>query len=199
VPGMTVMAPKDENEMRRMLLTALALNGPAIFRYPRGEGEGVPLTEPIEPLPVGKGEIVFGDPADAVVGIAAIGVPVGEAVKAARKLAEEGTPVVVANARFAKPLDLELLSRLAGLPGGMVTVEENVRTGGFGSAVLEALSDLGRMPVRLLRLGLPDEFVHHGSPAKLRAALGLDADGIAAAVRKLASVTPIRRALERRG
>src|SRR5439155_16949286 len=106
------------------------------------------------PLPAGKGEIVFGDPSTAAVGVAAIGVTVGEAVKAAKALAEQGVEVCVVNARFAKPLDEDLLVRLAACPAGLITVEENVLTGGFGSGILELLADRGRLPVRVVRLGM---------------------------------------------
>ena len=194
IPNLTVMAPKDENEMRRMIATALTLPGPATVRYPRGEGEGVALDEVIEPLPVGKGEVVFGDPASAQVGIAAAGVSVGEALRAAETLAAEGVSVCVVNARFVKPLDEELLARLAHCPQGLVTVEESAVQGGFGSAVLEMLQTRGVWPAQMDRLGLPDEFIHHGTPAKLRTALGIDATAIAAAVRRMATVKPLRRA-----
>jgi 1-deoxy-D-xylulose-5-phosphate synthase len=197
IPNMVVMAPKDENEMRRMMKTALEHAGPAMVRYPRGEGEGVVLEDVIEPLPIGKGEIVFGDLAKAKIGIAAIGAMVGPAVRAAATLAAEGIDVCVVNARFAKPLDEELLTKLASLPGGLVTVEENTIKGGFGSAVLELCQERGSFPARMERLGIPDEFIHHGSPAKLRAACGIDADSIAAAARRLAAITPMRRAAER--
>ncbi len=146
----------------------------------------------IEPLPVGRGEIVAGDPQEADVGIAAIGSSVVEAVAAARLLAADGIEACVADARYAKPLDAELLARVAACPSGFVTVEENVRLGGFGSAVLEALQDRGQVPARMARLGLPDEFLPHGSPARLRAECGIDAAGIAAAVRRLVSVEPLR-------
>ncbi|HVO30046.1 MAG TPA: 1-deoxy-D-xylulose-5-phosphate synthase [bacterium] len=194
IPNLTVMAPKDENEMRRMIKTGLELSGPSSVRYPRGEGEGVALDPVIEPLPVGKGEIVFGDPSTATYGVAAIGTMVGPAVKAAEALAKEGVSVCVVNARFAKPLDVELLSRLAACPGGLVTVEENALLGGFGSAVLEMCAERNQFPAQFVRMGLPDEFVHHGSPSKLKAELGLDATGIAAAVRRMVAVRPIRRA-----
>jgi 1-deoxy-D-xylulose-5-phosphate synthase len=193
IPNFTVMAPKDENEMRRMMKTALELPGPAALRYPRGEGEGIALDPVLEPLPVGKGEVLFGDPATAQFGIAAIGTMVIPAVKAGEDLAKEGVSVCVVNARYAKPLDVDLLARLAACPGGLLTVEENTLLGGFGSAILEMCAERGQFPAQIARLGLPDEFINHGSPAKLRAACGLDPAGISAAVRRMASVRPIRR------
>ncbi len=194
IPNFVVMAPKDENEMRRMMLTALRHDGPAAVRYPRGEGEGVKLDEVIEPLPLGKGEVVFGDLDKAQFAIAAVGVMVPAAVKAAAELTAEGVDVCVVNARYVKPLDADLLCRIGQLPGGVVTVEENTLVGGFGSAVLELYSERGIRPAQMTRLGMPDEFVHHGSPEKLRQELGLDPASIASAVRKMAAVKPMRRA-----
>ena len=193
IPNLTVMAPKDENEMRRMIVTSLGLPGPASVRYPRGEGEGVAIDPIIEPLPVGKGEVVFGDVSTAQIGIAAIGVTVGFAVKAAQKLAESGIEACVVNARFVKPLDEELLSRLAHAPSGLITVEENAVQGGFGSAVLEMLQEKGVWPAQMTRLGLPDEFINHGNPARLRAECGIDAAAIEAAARRMTAVKPMRR------
>jgi len=193
IPNLTVMAPKDENEMRRMIVTSLELPGPGSIRYPRGEGEGVRIDDVIEPLPVGRGEIVFGDPSTAQVGIAAIGVTVGAALTAAAALAADGIDVCVVNARFVKPLDEELLSRLAHCPRGLITVEENVLQGGFGSAVLEMLQTRGVWPAQMTRLGMPDEFIHHGNPAKLRAECGIDAAAIASAARRMTAVQPMRR------
>jgi 1-deoxy-D-xylulose-5-phosphate synthase len=180
-----------------MIKTGLELGGPSAVRYPRGEGEGVALDAVIEPLPVGKGEIVFGDLSTAQFGIAAIGTMVTPAIRAGEELAKAGISVCVVNARFAKPLDVELLSKLVALPGGLVVAEENTLLGGFGSAVLEMCAERNQFPAQIVRLGIPDEFIHHGSPAKLRAACGLDADGIAAAVKRMAAVRPIRRAIER--
>ena len=198
VPNLTVMAPKDENEMRRMIKTALELPGPASVRYPRGEGEGVVLDAVISPLPFGRGEIVFGDPATAQFGIAAIGTMVMPAVRAAEALAKDGVAVCVVNARFAKPLDVDLLARLVACPGGLLTVEENTLVGGFGSAILEMCAERGQFPSQIVRLGIPDEFIHHGTPSKLKAECGLDVDGIRAAIQRMASVRPIRRTVVER-
>ena len=166
-----------------MLATALSLDGPAAFRYPRGPGLGVELALP-EILPVGKGRVMLagGPRPDALV--VAYGAVVPAAVAAGRELALSGIKVTVVDARFARPLDEALILDLASAAGKVLTVEEGVTHGGFGSKVLEALSDHGlHVPVR--RLGLPDRFVEHGNADRQKAAFGLDAAGIAAAVREL--------------
>jgi 1-deoxy-D-xylulose-5-phosphate synthase len=189
VPNLVVMAPSDENELRRALATALAHPGPAAFRFPRGNALGVPLEAEAAPLPIGKGRVVrdAGPRPDALV--ASAGTTLAAAVAAAEALAEEGLAVTVLDARFVKPLDEELLCALASAAGRVVTVEENAVVGGFGSACLEALERRGLLPaLKTRRLGLPDEFVTHGDAAKQRARLGLDAAGVAAAVRELVGV-----------
>ncbi|MEJ5366633.1 MAG: 1-deoxy-D-xylulose-5-phosphate synthase [Desulfosoma sp.] len=181
IPNMVVMAPKDENELRRMLKTALQHKGPIALRYPRGQGVGVALDPHPTELPIGRGELLReGD--DAV--LVAVGASVIEALAAAEILAREGIEAAVINARFVKPLDVDLIGRWAQRTPLMVTVEENVRQGGFGSAVAEALSEEGLMPRRLVRLGVPDVFVPHGSLRQLRKELGLDGEGIARSVRE---------------
>jgi 1-deoxy-D-xylulose-5-phosphate synthase len=180
LPNMTVMAPKDEGELRRMLLTALGHPGPIAFRYPRGCALGVPLDDPIVPLAVGEAEVLTDGPDAAIF---ALGVTVTEALEAKRRLEEEGIAITVINARFVKPLDRKTLVSLAERIPLVVTVEENVIQGGFGSAVLECLSDGGITGVRVLRLGIGDTFVEHGSQKVLRAKYGIDAAGIARAVR----------------
>ncbi len=183
VPNLVVMAPSDEQELRHMLATALALDGPAAFRYPRGTAVGVPV-EPGRPLPIGKGRIVHagGPKPDAVV--FAYGTTVHPAVDAAKALAAEGIRAVVVDARFAKPLDETLIVELAEQAGRVVTVEEGCLPGGFGSGVLELLAARNlALPIR--RLGLPDQFVAHGNADAQRAAFGLDAAGIARAMREL--------------
>jgi 1-deoxy-D-xylulose-5-phosphate synthase len=180
-PNMTVMAPKDENELQHMLKTALSLNGPVAVRYPRGDGYGVPLDQELAPLPMGKGEILRHGDAGALV---AVGTMVRPALEAAELLAQEGISLTVVNARFIKPLDRELLLELAGRLPLLVTVEENALAGGFGSAVLELLEGEGVTGSNLRRLGYPDRYIEQGEQPDLRAQYGLDAAGIAASVRK---------------
>ena len=182
LPNMTVMAPRDENELRRMLKTAIAHDGPIALRYPRGAGVGIPLDDPIAPMSVGRAKTMRTGH-DALV--LAIGRTVHEAESAADTLAGERIETTVVNCRFVKPLDAESICRLAESVPRIVTVEENVLQGGFGSAVLELLNDAGIDGVRLKRLGLPDRFVEHGKPDRLRADCSIDADAIAAAVRGL--------------
>ena len=180
MPNMTVMAPKDENELRRMLITALSLDGPAALRYPRGTAAGVPLTDDVQPLPLGKGEILRegGD-----VCFLAVGSMTANALQAAELLAADGIAAEVVNMRFVKPLDRELLLEAAGHVKLLVTVEENVLAGGFGSAVLECLADAGRT-VPLLRLGIPDRFVPQGDRSLLWEECGLLPYQMAARVRE---------------
>jgi len=175
-----VMAPKDENELRHMLATAVAHPGPAAVRFPRGAGVGVPLDPELKAIPLGQAELLR-DGSDAAV--LAFGTLVHPALEAAAELAAEGLSVAVLNARFAKPLDRERIFGLARRCAALVTVEEHSAAGGFGSAVLEALAAEGLdTPVRCL--GVPDALVEHGDPAALLAELGLDAAGIARAVRE---------------
>jgi 1-deoxy-D-xylulose-5-phosphate synthase len=182
LPNMVVMAPKDENELRHMLKTALDHPGPVALRYPRGCGIGVPLEDEVCPLPIGKAEVLTTG-TDAV--ILGIGVTVMVAIEAKKRLEDEHISVTVVNSRFVKPLDRELIASLARKIPCVVTVEENVIQGGFGSAVLECLSDEGITGNRILRLGIGDTFVEHGSQKILRAKYGLDAAGIAKAVAEL--------------
>jgi 1-deoxy-D-xylulose-5-phosphate synthase len=182
LPNMVVMAPKDENELRHMLKTALDHPGPVALRYPRGCGIGVPLEDEVCPLPIGKAEVLTTG-TDAV--ILGIGVTVMVAIEAKKRLEDEHISVTVVNSRFVKPLDRELIASLARKIPCVVTVEENVIQGGFGSAVLECLSDEGITGNRILRLGIGDTFVEHGSQKILRAKYGLDAAGIAKAVVEL--------------
>ena len=182
MPNMVLMAPKDENELQRMLKTALEHNGPIALRYPRGNGVGVALDEELRPLPLGKGEILReGD--DLL--LVAIGATVYPALEAAGRLAEEGIEAAVLNARFVKPLDEELIARWARKTGRIITVEENVLQGGFGSAVLESFQQASYFPRAFVRLGLPDAFIPHGSQKELRRMYGIDAEGIVEAALKL--------------
>lgn len=187
LPNMVVMAPKDENELRRMLVTALAHNGPVAFRYPRGIGVGVTVEKDDTPLAIGKGEVLAtGD--DLL--LLAIGQGVQESLEARALLAKDGIAATVVNCRFVKPLDIDLISDLAAKIPRIVTVEENVRQGGFGSAVLEALSDRGLTGFALRRIGVGDTFVEHGPQKILRARYGVDAAAIVATAHKLLESTP---------
>jgi 1-deoxy-D-xylulose-5-phosphate synthase len=171
LPNIVLMAPRDEAQLVNMLRTALTYeDGPVALRYPRGEAMGVPL--PAEPsvIPVGTGEILreaagSGGPQVALLGY---GSGVGKALGAADLLAEHGVSVTVADARFAKPIDAGLVAQLAAEHELLVTIEEGVLSGGFGSAVWETLSDAG-ITARILRIGLPDKFVTHGAPKLLHA------------------------------
>jgi 1-deoxy-D-xylulose-5-phosphate synthase len=182
MPNMVVMAPKDENELCRMLATALAHDGPIAVRYPRGAGEGVELQKEHAPLPIGKAELLE-EGED--VGILAIGRGVPEALKAHQRLCEHGIRAAVVNCRFVKPLDADLITDLARRVPRLITVEENVLQGGFGSAVLELLSDEGLTQAAVERIGVPDCYVEHGPPQLLRAKYGLDAAAIVKAVDRL--------------
>jgi 1-deoxy-D-xylulose-5-phosphate synthase len=179
LPEMVVMAPKDENELQHMIKTAIYAGRPMALRYPRGAGLGVAMDREPANLEIGLGEIVAEGNDMAIV---AIGVTVQPALKAAALLKERGIAAGVINARFVKPLDRELILAEARRTGCLVTVEENALQGGFGSAVLELLEEERITHVRLKRLGIPDRFIEHGSQAQLRKDLGLDAEGIAAAV-----------------
>ncbi len=182
IPGMGILVPRDEAELARAVVTALARrDGPTAFRYVRGEGVGVQIPEHPEPIPWGRGEVLAEQGRDCL--ILAIGPQCQEALRAAAILAEEGIGVTVVDARFVKPLDTELIVGLASACGAVVTVEEHAIQGGFGSAVLEALS-AARVCTRTCILGLPDTFIDHGNRRQILADLGLDAAGIAAAVRQ---------------
>jgi 1-deoxy-D-xylulose-5-phosphate synthase len=181
LPGMTLMAPKDENELQHMLHTAVNHDGPVAIRYPRGNGYGVAIDQSFRSLPIGRGELLR-DGADAA--LLAVGTMVYPALETAELLAGEGLNLAVANMRFIKPLDRELILALADKTGRLVTVEENVLQGGFGSAVLELLEEAGRSDVVVTRLGFPDAFVEQGEQWELRARYGLDAAGIAARIRE---------------
>lgn len=179
LPEMTVMAPKDENELCHMLKTAVYSGQPISLRYPRGAGYGVPLDRGLKCLQIGKGEqLVYGDDLT----IIAIGSTVYPALQAADALKERGIVAGVVNARFVKPLDAELILGVARRSGRIMTVEENALQGGFGSAVLELLYDNNLQDVKVRRLGLPDRYIEQGSQAQLRKDVGIDAEGITAAV-----------------
>ena len=176
MPEMTIMAPKDENELRHMLKTAVDFDAPVSVRYPRGSGVGVDISEPLHDLPIGKAEVLR-EGED--VCIWAIGSMVGSALQAAEQLAEQGISAGVVNMRFAKPLDKELLCAHAQKYTKLVTLEEGVLQGGVGSAVLEALNEAKLLQhCQVLTLGIPDEFVLHGDKKLLLRDLELDVPAI---------------------
>ncbi len=174
IPNLVIAAPSDEAECRRLLSTAFKHDGPAAVRYPRGVGPGALLDDGLDTLPIGKG-IVRREGRDLAI------LAFGSVVTAALEVAER-LDASVADMRFVKPLDLELLARLASTHARLVTVEENVVAGGAGAAVAEALAAMG-FARPILHLGLPDRFVEHGDPAVLLTRCGLDAQGIEAAIR----------------
>jgi 1-deoxy-D-xylulose-5-phosphate synthase len=176
VPNIVLMAPRDEAMLVDMLHTALLYDdGPIALRYPRGSGVGVPLPERPSAIELGAGEILREGDRVAFLGY---GTGVGKALEAAELLAERGISATVADARFAKPIDAGLVAQLAAEHELLVTVEEGVLAGGFGSAVWETLSDAGPSP-RILRVGLPDRYVTHGAPALLHKEVGFTGKRIA--------------------
>ena len=182
MPNMVIMAPKDENELQHMLKTAIDHPGPISLRYPRGEGWGVALDKDMKTLEIGKAEILRqgGD-----VVIAAIGHTVLPALKAAEELAPLGIDASVVNARFVKPLDKNLFRDLLTRVPRLITVEDHVVTGGFGSGLIEFLADEGFTGVEVKRLGVPDRFIPHGTQDELRKMCGFDKDAIAQATLQL--------------
>ena len=193
IPNVVVMAPRDEGMLVHMLRTAIAHEGPAALRYPRGAGEGAELPAEGVPIPIGTGEVLAAGERVALLGY---GYGVTVAQDAAAILADHGLRATVADARFAKPLDAGLTERLAREHDLVVTIEENVLPGGFGSAVLEHLEDaFAESPgerARVMRVGLPDRYVTHGKPALLRAEAGLTGESVAERVLSaLPSAQPI--------
>ncbi len=179
LPNLTVMAPRNENELQKMMWTAYELESPAAIRYPRGEGEGVKLAESPEILPLGEGELLKqGDD----IFMAAAGSMVNPALKAAEKLETENISSAVFDAKFIKPLDDKIVEYVQDADM-LVTVEENAIAGGFGSAVLELCADTGiNLPDKIINLGLPDEFIPHGGQNFMRSQYNLDAEGIAESI-----------------
>ena len=176
LPEMTVMAPKDENELQHMLKTAIYADRPMALRYPRGNGYGVAMDSELQCLPIGVGEqLAEGDD----LSLLAVGSTVYPAMQAAELLKEKGIRANVINARFIKPLDRKLIIDAANHTGCLITIEENALQGGFGSAVLELLADEAPTGIRVKRIGIPDRYIEQGSQAQLRQDLGLDAAGIA--------------------
>ncbi|MDD2855947.1 MAG: 1-deoxy-D-xylulose-5-phosphate synthase, partial [Desulfuromonadaceae bacterium] len=175
LPGIVLMSPKDENELRHMIKTAVYSDLPIALRYPRGAGYGVELDSELKCIEIGKGEqLLHGKDLT----IIAIGSTVYPALQAAESLKSRGISVGVVNARFVKPLDIELIMTTAKDTGKIITVEENALQGGFGSAVLEMLNDNNLHHVKVRRLGLPDRYIEQGSQVQLRKDIGIDAEGI---------------------
>ncbi len=172
IPNLVIMAPKDENELQHMLKTAVDLDCPVAVRYPRGQGEGIKLDKELKVLEVGKAEVL--EQGQDIV-IFSVGKPVYATLEAARELQKEGINATVVNVRFVKPLDKDLIIKLATRTGKVVTIEENALTGGFGSAVRDLLGDYN---IKVKSIGLPDKFIEHGSCEILRAKYGLTKDKI---------------------
>ncbi len=188
IPNMKVMAPKDENELRHMLYTAIYMDGPVSLRYPRGKALGVPLEADMHKLEVGKAELVSPVSIEAAeqqdCAILAYGTTVAMAEEAAKELAGEGLRTAVINARWAKPLDEELIVRLAKSVRRIVTVEDHMVAGGFGSAVLELLEARGLLrEVDIRIIGYPDRLIEHGAPSILKELYGLTSSHIKDVVR----------------
>ncbi len=177
LPNMVVSAPKDERELRDLLYTGVMHDGPFAVRYPRGTGPGAPTNLPMQAIPIGKGEVLREGNDITLVGF---GTSVVECLRAAKILEEEGIDACVVNARFAKPLDEDLLLRVARQTQGLVTVEENVRAGGFGEAVLHLLAEHDLADRYLGCLSMPDEIVDHGPQPTMRQFHHVDGPGIAA-------------------
>jgi 1-deoxy-D-xylulose-5-phosphate synthase len=184
LPNMTLMAPKDENELRHMLFTALKHSGPVALRYPRGRGLGVSLDREYRVIPIGESEVLK-EGKDLT--LIALGSMVQPSLEAAAEMEKEGLSATVINCRFVKPLDKKLAD-YARRNGKVLVVEENIQQGGLGSAVLELFSDVGLREVTVKRLGLPDSFVEHGPVEVLREKLGLDKAGIIKAAKSLLTV-----------
>lgn len=180
IPNMTIMAPKDENELQHMLKTAIEHDGPIAVRYPRGNGCGIPLDQELRTLSIGTAEQLRSG-GDAV--LLALGAMVYPALAAAEQLASEGIQVTVINARFVKPLDVNLLQGLLQTHSRIITIEENALQGGFGTGVLEFLEEYSLQGIKVLRIGYPDAYIEQGEQSELRSRYGLDPEGIAASVR----------------
>jgi 1-deoxy-D-xylulose-5-phosphate synthase len=191
MPNMVLMAPADENELRSMLKTALAHDGPVAIRYPRGAALGVPMDAEPDLLPIGKGRLVR---SGSDLAILAIGNRVAPAIEAATALENQGLKAAVVNCRFVKPLDRDLILRASGDSGRLITVEENALQGGFGSAVLELLADEGRTDIKVVRLGVADQFVEHASQGAQRSLCGIDPQGIIQAARAMVARNDLEKA-----
>ena len=174
IPNLVVSAPKDENELQHLLYTAIYSDRPMAIRYPRGAGVGTPMDNDLQTLPMGRGELLR---SGSDLAILAVGNMVAPALEAAKELAQLDIEAAVANARFIKPLDTELVTKLSHATSRLLTVEENVLSGGFGSVVATFVKQ-DKLDIRFHALGIPDEFVEHGTQEALRAKYGLDSHGI---------------------
>jgi len=192
LPGIVVMAPKDENELRHMLYTALTVDGPAALRYPRGNGMGVPMEAEFKRLEIGKAEILR-EGRD--IAILALGSMVYPSLEAATQLEALGIHATVINARFAKPLDEELICCLGAEKQFLVTAEEGTEAGGFGANVAALLQDR-KISTSVLRIAVPDRIIPHGAPNLLHAKYGLDADGLVERIKNYAHECPVRTELK---
>jgi 1-deoxy-D-xylulose-5-phosphate synthase len=182
IPNMVLMAPKDENELQHMVYTAVKHAGPIAFRYPRGNGYGVPLDEELHEIPIGKAEVLR---KGSDVAIVAYGNPVNSALAAAEILAEQGVEAAVINARFAKPIDEELLANLGANFSRILTIEEGSLPGGFGDAVLEFFHSHDNLVEPKIRcIALPDQFIDHGPQNLWRDRFNLSAEGIVREVKR---------------
>jgi 1-deoxy-D-xylulose-5-phosphate synthase len=181
VPNLIHMDPKDEDELQDMMLTALEHPGPSAIRYPRGTGPGVAVKDKPVALEIGRAEVLQDG---SEVAIFALGAMVAEAERLERLMAAEGYSVALINARFAKPVDAECIARYGQRCGLLITMEDHVLAGGFGSAVLETLN-AQQIDVPVVRVGWPDEFIEHGKVEALRAKHGLTAEAALARVRPL--------------
>ncbi|MBX5451804.1 1-deoxy-D-xylulose-5-phosphate synthase [Thermogemmatispora sp.] len=192
IPNMRVMAPRDENELRHMLYTALYMDGPVCLRYPRGKARGVSLDKELRPLEIGKAELLQPatlEEAERCQGaLLAYGTTVELAEQAAKELKADGINVAVVNARWAKPLDEALILALARATRRLITIEDHMVAGGFGSAVLELLAREGYHNVQVKLIGFPDRLVEHGAPAILKELYGLSSSHIKEVVRELLAV-----------
>ena len=181
MPNLVFMAPKDENELSHMIHAAFSISHPVAIRYPRGKGLGVPLDQEVKEIPVGKAEIIKqGDDA----AVFAIGSTVYPAIEASEMLEQEGIKCAIINSRFIKPIDKDCVLEFAEKTKRIITVEENVIQGGFGSAILEEIQDLDK-DLNIINLGIPDTFVEHGPQNVLRAKYQIDAQGIYNTVKKM--------------
>jgi 1-deoxy-D-xylulose-5-phosphate synthase len=194
LPGMVVMAPKDENELRHMLYTAIRLKAPAAIRFPRSSGIGVTMEADFKTLEIGKGEILR-EGSD--IGILALGTMTYPCLEAATRLDALDIQATVINARFMKPLDEELICCLAAKKQFLVTAEEGTEAGGFGSSVATLLQDR-KIPASILRIAVPDRIIPHGAPNLLHAKFGLDVDGIVEKIKDFAHAFPARSELRYR-
>ena len=194
IPGLTVAAPKDENELQHLIFTGTRANRPMAIRYPRGSGPGSALDPDLHEIAIGQGEVLR---SGSDVAILALGTTVYPSLEAAQVLSEKGVDCTVINARFAKPLDADLIVETAKKVKRVLTVEENTLAGGFGSAVLQLLQARSLRDVQVRCLGIPDEFVEHASQPFLRAKYALDASGIASQI--VDSFPELRQPLLHRG